>query len=198
VKDQCGSYTYCIFHAHLSFGRVRSESFVCIGECEGMKFEEQEGKIVLRDFDPAEALRIACYVEEEGARFYRELAGRIQEKQIQNELQFLFEEEKSHSENFEKLLNTLGGTTSEVQDEEKIAFLTEKGIFGPVKKLRAEDILCDNAEALRLGAFVKKRMISFFRGILDETKDRETRRVLEEIIKQEEQHLNKLKLLLAY
>jgi rubrerythrin len=164
-----------------------------------MKYKEKNGKIVLKDFNPGEALKIAMYVEEEGARFYRELTGRTKDKQIRNELQFLWNEEESHRSNIEKLLRKWdGGDTVDVKDADKLAVLADKGIFGPIKKLRTEDILCNNAEALRFGAVVKKRMISFFHSLLEETKDAESRKVLEEIIAQEEQHLDKLKLLLAY
>ena len=163
-----------------------------------MRFEEHNGKIVLKDFNPGEALKIAMYIEEEGARFYRELTGRTKEKQIRNELQFLWNEEESHRSSFEKLLQGWGGDTADDKDEDKLAVLAEKGIFGPIKRLRTEDILCNNAEALRFGATVKKRMVSFFRSLLEETKDVEARKVLWEIIAQEEQHLEKLKLLLAY
>jgi rubrerythrin len=163
-----------------------------------MKFTEKNGKIILKDFNPGEAIKIAMYVEEEGARFYRELTGRTREKQIRNELQFLWKEEESHRSNFEKLLQKWGGDKADVTDEDKLAVLAEKGIFGPIKKLRTEDILCNNAEALRFGATVKKRMISFFQSLLAETDDIEARKVLQEIIAQEEQHLDKLKLLLAY
>lgn len=51
---------------------------------------------------------------------------------------------------------------------------------------------------LRFGATIKKRMFSFFRSLLEEIEDAEVREVLEDIIKQEERHLDKLKLLLAY
>jgi len=44
-----------------------------------MKFKEKNGKFILKDFNPEEALRIAMYVEEEGARFYRELTSRTKE-----------------------------------------------------------------------------------------------------------------------
>lgn len=91
-----------------------------------------------------------------------------------------------------------GGDTADVIDVDKLAVLADKGIFGPIKKLRTEDILCNNAEALRFGAVVKKRMISYFRSLLNETRDPHARRVLEDIIKQEERHLDRLNLLLAY
>jgi rubrerythrin len=161
-----------------------------------MEFVERDGKMVLRDFDPSEALMLAMYVEAEGARFYRELSRRTKEKKILNELQYLLEEEESHSQTFKGLLISLSGGVPEIPEEDIVASLT--GIFGPIRKLRTEDILCDNAEALRLGATVKKRMISFFKSLLEETSNSEARRVLEDIIKQEERHLAKLKLLLAY
>ena len=161
-----------------------------------MEFVERDGKMVLRDFDPSEALMLAMYVEAEGARFYRELSRRTKEKKILNELQFLLKEEESHSQSFKDLLISSGGGAPETPDEDMVASLS--GIFGPIRKLRAEDILCDNAEALRLGATVKKRMISFFQSLLEETSNSEARRMLEDIIKQEERHLDHLKLLLAY
>ena len=161
-----------------------------------MEFVERDGKMVLMDFDPSEALMLAMYVEAEGARFYRELSRRTKQKHIVNELQFLLKEEESHSKTFKDLLVSMGGGVPEIPDEDVVASLT--GVFGPIRKLRTEDILCDNAEALRLGATVKKRMISFFQSLLEQTNNSEARRVLEDIIKQEERHLGKLKLLLAY
>jgi rubrerythrin len=163
-----------------------------------MKFEEKNGKIVLKDFNAAEALRLALYVEEEGARFYRELADRAGDESIVNELEFLWKEEQSHRDRFLELLAKSGSGRADVPKGEDVELLTDRGIFGPIKKLRMEDILCDNAEALRLGATVKKRMISFFHSLRNNTKDNEAQKVIDEIIKQEEQHLQKLKLLLAY
>ena len=164
-----------------------------------MQFVEHNGKIVLKDFNPVEALRIAMYIEEEGARFYRELTNRTEDKQIRNELRFLWNEEEAHRDNFEKLLRTRnGGDRVKDKDEDKLALLVSQGIFGPIKKLRTEDILCNNTEALRFGVVIKKRMISYFSSLLDETKDPHARSVLEDIIKQEKLHLDRLNLLLAY
>ena len=164
-----------------------------------MQFGEHNGKLELRDFNPAEALRIAMYVEEEGARFYKELTSRTQDKQIRNELRFLWNEEESHRSNFEKLLRKWDpGYDTSHKNEDGLALLVSQGIFGPIKKLRTEDILCNNAEALRFGIVIKKRMISYFYGLLEDTKDPDARRVVEDIIKQEERHLERLNILLAY
>ena len=164
-----------------------------------MKSKEKNEKKPLKDFNPAEALRIAMYVEEEGARFYKELTSRTKDKQIRNELQFLWNEEESHRSNFEKLLRKRDeGENANIKDEDKIAILINQGIFGPIKKLRTEDILCDNAEALKLGIVIKRRMISYFRSLLEETKDPDAKLVVDDIIRQEERHLDRLNLLLAY
>ena len=74
-----------------------------------MEFVERDGKMVLMDFDPSEALMLAMYVEAEGARFYRELSRRTKQKHIVNELQFLLKEEESHSKTFKDLLVSMGG-----------------------------------------------------------------------------------------
>ena len=85
-----------------------------------MQFVDHNGKIVLKDFNPVEALRIAMYIEEEGARFYRELTNRTEDKQIRNELRFLWDEEEVHRDNFEKLLRTQnGGDRVKDKDEDK-------------------------------------------------------------------------------
>jgi rubrerythrin len=161
-----------------------------------MQSENQGDEI--GNFTPHEYLRMAIYFEEEGARFYRELAGRTTDKRIKNELDFLWKEEEAHSAHFGKLLEAIGRSPSEALDDRRLTSLADRGVFGPIKRLRAEDILCDNAEALKLGAVIKRRMISFFHDLLDRTEDEKAKEVLKEIIEQEEHHLEKLMLLMAY
>ena len=163
-----------------------------------MKFEWRGEDVVLKDFDPREALKLALYIEQEGERFYAELMSRTKEKKIRNELNYLREEEAGHGTNFQKLLESWGrGATVDLK-EDKLEFLAEKGVFGPIRRIRAEDLLCDNAEALRLGATVKKRMIAFFNALLENAENAAVRDTLERIIKEEKKHLSTLKLLMAY
>jgi rubrerythrin len=163
-----------------------------------MKYEIKDEKVVLSDFDPGEALRLAVYIEEEGAKFYDELMKRAQGKVIRNELGFLKKEETDHSKRFEKLYKKWCKCSMEELKEDALAFLAKGGIFGPIRKIHAEEILCDNAEALKLGATVKKRMIAFFNALLENADDAEVKKTLRKIIDEEKGHLDKLKILMAY
>jgi rubrerythrin len=165
---------------------------------EYMQFETKEGKILMRDFNSGEALKLALYIEEVGSKFYDELFNRAESVQIKNELKFLKDEEEGHRKHFEQLYQHWGEGSLDNLEDDKLGLLAQKGIFGPIRKIRAEEILCDNAEALKFGASVKKRMIAFFNSILDQAQDREVRHVLEHIIEEEKKHLEKLKLLMAY
>jgi rubrerythrin len=54
------------------------------------------------------------------------------------------------------------------------------------------DILCTPQEAVRLGISVEKRSILFYNQILKNTRDKSGRIALENLIKQEQDHVRKL------
>jgi rubrerythrin len=58
------------------------------------------------------------------------------------------------------------------------------------------NILCNPQEALRLGISTEKRSIAFYTELLTSTQDDSGKSALEELIREEQEHLDKLKGLL--
>ena len=58
------------------------------------------------------------------------------------------------------------------------------------------NILCNPQEAIRLGMSTEKRSIAFYSELLASTQDDSGKSALEELIREEQEHLDKLKGLL--
>jgi len=155
-----------------------------------MKIEYRGDEIIISDFKPVEAYKIARRLEAEGINFYKVLLETIQDAATKRSIELLLSEEKWHLKTFEKKIEELAGPFEEstVVDEIDTKVF---GSFGEPIDLAA--IVKDRKRAFELGVLFEKRSINFFEVCRSKTTDASTKKAFEGIIKEEEKHLRLLK-----
>jgi rubrerythrin len=155
-----------------------------------MKIEYKGDEIIISEFKPLEAYKIARKLEAEGINFYKALIETIQDSAVKRSLELLLSEEKWHLETFEKKIGEISGPFEETAVVDEI----DTKVFSfPDKPLDLASVVKDRKRAFELGMLMEKRSISFFEACRDKTSDASTKKAFEEIIKEEERHLGLLK-----
>jgi len=163
-----------------------------------MKVDFSGDEIKIFDFDELEAYRIARKMEQDGLHYYSRMKKEALEPEILEVIEMLIEDERDHLRLFERRVEELA-LKHKVEDEgETLADIVDSKAMDILKDTtRVAEILCDSQEALRLGASVEKRSIAFYNEILRSTEDRTGKAAIEELIQQEQDHLEKLNKLLG-
>jgi rubrerythrin len=109
----------------------------------------------------------------------------------------LISDEKEHLRLFEEKIEELCRERKVVDEEDTLADIVDSRVMDILKdSTMIANILCDPQEALRVGISAEKRSIAFYEHLLQSTRNGSGRAALGEIIKQESEHLDKLKGLL--
>jgi len=163
-----------------------------------MKVDFSGDEIKIFDFDELEAYRIARKMEQDGLHYYSRMKEDVSRPEIREVIEMLIEDEKEHLDLFEKKVEELARKQGVEDEGETLADIVDSKALDVLKDTtRVAEILCDPQEALRLGASVEKRSIAFYREILRTTEDTGGRAAIEDLIKQEQDHLQKLNGLLG-
>jgi len=105
----------------------------------------------------------------------------------------LLSDERKHLDVFQKKVDEVARKRKVVDEGETIADIIDSKVLDVLNDpKRVADILCTPQEAVRLGMSVEKRSISFYKEILENTKDKTGRDAISNIIKEEQDHLKKL------
>lgn len=154
-----------------------------------MKIKEENGRLVITDFDEIEAYRIACAIEKDGIKFYQKMLGCVHSFEAQHTLEVLIGEEKKHLKFFEECLYRLRETKEDLSEENDLLSSMDFGIFQPYESI---DEMCDIVEdlkkAINLGIIIEKKSIDFYEICKKSISSPEVKKELELIIGQEHQH----------
>ncbi len=162
-----------------------------------MKVDFSGDEIQIYDFNELEAYRIACKIEADGIYFYSRMLDETLKPKIIDVIQLLLRDERNHLDLFEKKVEELERKYGVHDEGEDLVDIVDARVFDILKEPeRIGDILCTPQEAVRLGIAVEGRSIAFYKQILKNTKDETGRTALQEMIREEQDHLQKLEGLL--
>jgi rubrerythrin len=137
-----------------------------------------------------EAYKIARRLEAEGIEFYKAMIGAAQDTAAKRALELLLSQEKWHLETFEKKIEELAGPFEENAVVDEI----DTKVFGSQDEPRdLASVVKDRKKAFELGILMEKRSIGFFKACRDKTSDAAAKKAFEDIIREEERHLDLLK-----
>lgn len=159
--------------------------------------------MIIHQFTDKEALRIAAEIERKGERFYRMAQGVAGEGAVYNLLEMLRQQECAHAARFEGMLQNI----TEKNDDMDVEYSMETNAF--LSAIAAEVVFPGGILASLMNRQLKtvrdvllyaisseKDSILFYMEMLLETKQDEWKMVLQEIIKEEKEHLYDLQRLL--
>lgn len=154
-------------------------------------FSADEPKIY--DFDELEAYRIARKIEQDGLYYYSRMKEESLKPEIRDVVEMLLIDERKHLDLFRKKVDEVARKRKVVDEGETIADIVDSKVLDVLKDpKRVADILCTPQEAIRLGMSVEKRSISFYKEILESTKDKAGKDAINAIVREEQDHLKKL------
>lgn len=158
-----------------------------------MKVDFSGDEIKIYDFDELEAYRVARKLERDGVYYYTRMKEEVLKPEIREVVEMLISDERRHLGLFEEKVEELCHEQDVVDEDETLADIVDSGVMDVLADSeQVGNILCNPQEALRLGISVEKRSIAFYGEILQATRDEAGRTAIEELIKEEEDHLSKL------
>ena len=153
--------------------------------------------IDIKDFDIAEAYKLAISVEEEGYKFYDDIVRNTENVRVKNELAYLRDEEQKHKAFFQKCMKNEKAPAETVANKGLRAWIDTE-VLSPVREFYKTSSPSNNNEALRVGAVVEKKTIAFFEALKKRVTDSAVLKDLDAIIEEEIKHLKRINILLAY
>jgi len=148
-------------------------------------------KIIIDNFDELEVLKIAMKIEIDGEKYYKSVLGKSTDPRVVRTFKRLAEDEGQHYEKFKGLFEVAcrgrGIDPASMDSEEGIFTYMDSGIFS--KDAEAKSV----RDAVLNAQIVELRSILFYKEILNNTKNEGSGQALNEILEQEQMHLNILK-----
>ena len=158
-----------------------------------MKVDFSGDEIKIYDFDELEAYRVARKLERDGVYYYTRMKEEVLKPEIREVVEMLISDERRHLSLFEEKVEELCHEQDVVDEDETLADIVDSGVMDVMKdSAQVSNILCNPQEALRLGISVEKRSIAFYGEILQATRDEAGRAAIEDMIREEKDHLSKL------
>jgi rubrerythrin len=162
-----------------------------------MKVDFSTDEVKIFDFDELEAYRIARKLERDGVYFYTRLREEVSDPEIRGVVDMLINDEENHLRLFEEKVEDLCREQKVLDEDDTLADIVDSHVMDTLKDSeQIANILCNPQEALKLGISTEKRSVAFYGNLRQNTSDEAGREALEEIIRDEEEHLDKLKGLL--
>jgi len=163
--------------------------------------EKTDTKTRFENINLYEAYCLALTIDEERKEFYENLAGKIKNTRVKNELLFLRDEEEKRAayfeeriEDFEEDKEVLGAC----DPEKKLYIWVENEIIKPFQEGRNLKPLDNGTKALLLGRELQEKTISFYQELINHEKDPHQRAELADILDQEKKYRNKLNIIISY
>lgn len=145
----------------------------------------------------ADALELAMNIETNGEAFYKAVAAKARDGQVQALFEDLAVQETRHYAVFKKLSQTLAGNplmAAAAWDEyqEYLQATVQSSLFeGPDRALAAAEEAADEEEAIRMAIGFEKETLLFFYNLGDLVSER-NRATVERIIAEEKAHVQRL------
>jgi rubrerythrin len=154
-----------------------------------MKIEEQQGKLIVVDFNELDSYKIACKIEKDGVWFYNKIMGVVDQPESKEVLGFLIQEEKKHLAFFEECLSHVRQMREDHFEEDDLLSTINFGIFEPYQSIdELENILSDVQKALKLGIIVEEKSIKFYEACRMHVSSKEAKQKIGDIIEEETKH----------
>lgn len=146
-----------------------------------------------KNFDAAEAIKMAMDLEKNGRKFYSQAAERAQTESGKKIFKMLAHEEVLHLATFRKMLDQMGNVSDwrelvkEYPQARQVPVFGEKAPANQVAKARTDEV-----EALRIAMKNEQEAIKFFDKISNLAKDETTQKVFAFVKEQEVYHYDLL------
>ena len=157
---------------------------------------------MIYEFNAAEVFEIAIQIEENGRKFYEKAQEKIADPEIRAVFDYLAVEEVKHKMKFEELKAKLpeSAKESKVWDPEDetgryLKMMADMHVFRSEADLeRRIGSIGSGAEALNLAIQFEKDSIVFFLAVQEETDENQGKKLIGQLVKEEQGHLKKLSL----
>ena len=158
-----------------------------------MKVDFSGDEIKIYNFDELEAYKIARKLEEDGIFYYSRMKEEVLKPTIRDVVEILISDERKHLSVFEEKVEELSRKHKVLDDGETLPDIVDSHVMDVLKDTdRVAGILCNPQEALKLGISVERRSIAFYNEILRNTHDESGRAAIEELIADEQKHVERL------
>lgn len=162
-----------------------------------MKVDFSGDEIKVFDFDELEAYRIARKLESDGVYYYTRMREEMLKPEICDVIDMLIADEKRHLDHCQEKVEELCRERDELDEDETLADIIDSGVMDVLKDPeQVANVLCNPQEALRLGISAENRSIAFYSELLRNTSDESGKAAIGGLIREEREHLDKLKGLL--
>jgi rubrerythrin len=162
-----------------------------------MKIDFSGDEAVIYDFNDLEAYRIARKMEADGIYYYSRMLDEILKPKIIEVLELLIRDERKHLTLFQEKVEELAEAYGVADEGETLADIIDSKVFDVLQDpKRVADIVCTPQEAVRLAIEIEKRSIAFYGRILKDSPGITAPAALQNIIREEHEHLQKLEGLL--
>ncbi len=159
-----------------------------------MRIEEEDGNMVITDFNELEAFKIASKIEKDGISFYEKLEGKVAGARVRDTLKMLANQERDHLEFFGGELFALRKRRHDPFEEDDLLIGIDYGIFQPYQSIEELDKALDTPKkALRMGITIEQKSIRFYESCKGHVSSRKTKEGIARIIEEEREHERLLK-----
>ena len=150
---------------------------------------DKNGNIIIFDFSPAQAFKVAVRMEEDGIRFYEDLAGKVRDADAGREIGFLIQEEKEHLKLFQGLLDAVKSGAEDAFEEDDIVQYISSKVFDASQETQEASRMDHRHTAMEEAMNMERRSIVFYEGCLSGSRDYKTKEAFTKILSEETKHL---------
>ena len=160
-----------------------------------MKIIQEKEGIIITDFNEAEALQLAQKIENDGIKFYLKAAEIVENPEIKKVFMELAKEEEKHVALFKGMLEKTieeKGLDIEANSgaEEQFFDFIGPQIFGDIFDLeKIVSSIKTDIDTVELGEDAEVNSINFYKALLKNTENEEGKKIIKDIIKEEQKHL---------
>lgn len=149
-----------------------------------MNILRTEGKISVVDFNPWVAFEISCKIEQQGEKFYSQMAEKITDKETKKIIEELKEVEIEHYNTFRNMQKSVQ-KPNELINEENIVQMMNFGVFeGKYDWTLFKDV----KDVIEFGIYIEVKSIELYLFYQKMIKDEKTKIVIEKITEEERKH----------
>ncbi|MBU0650513.1 ferritin family protein [bacterium] len=154
--------------------------------------ENKNGKLELYDFSPADSYKIAIQLESDGIAYYTKMLTNLKNPDAKALVSVLLEEEQNHKKFFQDCLVTLKQEVDDDFEQDSIVECMDSKIYSRFFP-KLGDMPLD--ELVEMGVDAERNSVIFYEALSNSSTDPKTKVALQEIIKQEKNHINRFKTL---
>jgi len=151
----------------------------------------KDGRILLSDFSPVQAFKIAVKMEQDGIRFYKDLLGTVRDEEARAEIGFLVRQEQQHLDTFTRLLREQKEETADGFEEDDIIDYMNASVFEVSLRKETAGNMDHRHTAMEEALNLERRSIVFYEACARSAGGGAPKGSFEKIIEEERSHLKK-------